>query len=87
MKAASVIKTQSTETDLVDLASQKPRELSKASKKKTNFEEVSSVHQLYQDLFITDMKDEIAIASNEVGLLRRVLVEKENENTLLKSKI
>ena len=55
-------------------------------KHKTTFE-VSSVHQLYQDLFITDMKDDIAIANNEVVLLRRVLLEKENENVLYKSKI
>ena len=38
--------------------------------KTRNLKAVSNIHQLYQDLFITDMKDEIAVASNEVVLLR-----------------
>ena len=37
-----------------------------AKKKVPNLKAVSNIHQLYQDLFITDMKDEIASASNEV---------------------
>ena len=38
---------------------------------------VSNIHQLYQDLFITDMKDEIAVASSEVIQLRQELLDKE----------
>lgn len=34
--------------------------------KNRNLKGVSNIHQLYQDLFITDMKDEIAVASQEV---------------------
>ena len=45
---------------------------------------VSNIHQLYQDLFITDMKDEIAVASNEVIQLRQELLEKEKQNAQLK---
>ena len=41
-----------------------------ADGKTRNLKAVSNIHQLYQDLFITDMKDEIAVASNEVVLLR-----------------
>ena len=44
----------------------------------------TNIHQLYQDLFITDMKDEIAFASNEVVHLREQLLEKEKQNTVLK---
>ena len=39
-----------------------------------NLKAVSNIHQLYQDLFITDMKDEIAVASNEVVQLRQELL-------------
>ena len=35
-----------------------------------NMQGGSNIHQLYQDLFITDMKEEIAVASNEVLQLR-----------------
>ncbi len=38
---------------------------------------VSNIHQLYQDLFITDMKDEIACASQEVISLRQELLKKD----------
>jgi len=40
---------------------------------------VSNIHQLYQDLFITDMKDEIAVASNEVIALRQELLKKDKQ--------
>ena len=33
---------------------------------RNSYREVSNIHQLYQDLFITDMKDEIDIAGNEL---------------------
>lgn len=45
---------------------------------------VSNIHQLYQDLFITDMKDEIAVASNEVISLRQELIIKEKQILQLK---
>ena len=38
---------------------------------------VSNIHQLYQDLFITDMKEEIAMASNEVVQLRQELLKRD----------
>ena len=51
---------------------------------KRDLRAISNIHQLYQDLFITDMKDEIAVASNEVVQLREQLLEKEKQNTALK---
>jgi len=44
---------------------------------KKSLRNVSNIHQLYQDLFITDMKDEIAVASNEVIQLRQELLFKD----------
>ena len=46
-------------------------------KPKQSLRNVSNIHQLYQDLFITDMKDEIAVASNEVIQLRQELLLKD----------
>jgi len=43
----------------------------------SNMKAVSNIHQLYQDLFITDMKDEIAVASNEVVQLRQELLKRD----------
>ena len=40
---------------------------------------VSNIHQLYQDLFITDMKEEIAVASNEVVQLRQELLKRDKQ--------
>lgn len=47
--------------------------------KKRDLKEVSNIHQLYQDLFITDMKKEIQLANTEVARLRAQLTEKSNE--------
>ena len=62
--------------------------------KTANLRNVSNIHQLYQDLFITDMKDEIAVASNEVIQLRQELLYKDQQiaglkkqNLDLKSKV
>jgi len=46
---------------------------------KRDMKAVSNIHQLYQDLFITDMKDEIAVASNEVIALRQELLKKDKQ--------
>ena len=53
--------------------------LEKSQKKRDarDLRAVSNIHQLYQDLFITDMKDEIAVASSEVIQLRQELLDKE----------
>lgn len=53
----------STEAELVS-------KNAKTGSKKRDLRAISNIHQLYQDLFITDMKDEIASASNEVIKLR-----------------
>ena len=57
---------------------------SRQGQEKNKFRNASNIHQLYQDLFITDMKDEIALASNEVVQLRQELLEKDNQNQMLK---
>ena len=57
---------------------------SRQGQEKNKFRNASNIHQLYQDLFITDMKDEIAVASNEVVQLRQELLEKDNQNQMLK---
>ena len=51
---------------------------------KQSLRNVSNIHQLYQDLFITDMKDEIAVASNEVIQLRQELLLKDQQNAQLR---
>lgn len=45
---------------------------------RNSYREVSNIHQLYQDLFITDMKDEIDIAGNELQMLRQELLLKDH---------
>ena len=47
--------------------------------KKRDLKELSNIHQLYQDLFITDLKKEIQLANTEVARLRAVLTEKSND--------
>jgi hypothetical protein len=45
---------------------------------RNSYREVSNIHLLYQDLFITDMKDEIDIAGNELQMLRQELLLKDH---------
>lgn len=52
-------------------------QLRKTEKRPNNLKAVSNIHQLYQDLFITDMKDEIASAGNEVVQLRQELLRRD----------
>ena len=49
------------------------------SGKNRNLKAVSNIHQLYQDLFITDMKDEIAVAGQEVVQLRQELLVRDQQ--------
>lgn len=58
----------------------KPVEFSRT----TELSGVSNIHSLYQDLFITDMKQEIECAGNELIQLRQQLKVKENQNKALR---
>lgn len=46
--------------------------------------EISNIHSLYQDLFITDMKDEISSATKEVAALKLELIKHKKANEVLK---
>ena len=51
-----------------------------AGQKDSSYQGSYNVHQLYQDLYISDMKDEIETVHGETGKLRKSLLWERSKN-------